>query len=168
MAHKYTLYLDMDGVICNFHEKYDEILPSLPDHKRFSAAVMEHQIFLHLKPMPDAKQLLNYVQCIRNTDIQILTSVGTFNEDRGLAAKQQKRAWLDMNNIFYPVNFVRCKPEKAKFATFNSILIDDSVGCINPFIEAGGQGILHTDASSTIEKYEKTIEEINRLIAWRS
>lgn len=162
------LYLDMDGVICDFESKFAEITPELPDHQRFRHAVLDHKIFTLLKPMPDAKKLLNYVQCLRLVDIQILTSVGTFDEERGYQAKIQKRAWLDRNNIFYQTNFVRCKPEKAQFADANSILIDDSPGCIDPFIKKGGWGILHTDADSTILKIEEVFKKMQTVASYRS
>jgi hypothetical protein len=162
------LYLDMDGVICDFDSKFAEISPELPDNQRFRHAVMDHKIFTLLKPMPDAKELLDYVACLRHIDIQILTSVGTFDEERGYQAKIQKRAWLDRNNIFYQANFVRCKPEKANFANDMSILIDDSPGCIKPFVAKGGHGILHTDTKSTIEKIENIFKEIAKLKAYRS
>jgi hypothetical protein len=154
------LFLDMDGVICDFDSKFAEILPELPDHQRFRHAVLDHKIFTLLKPMPDAKELLDYVACLRLIDIQILTSVGTFDEERGYQAKVQKRAWLDRNNIFYQTNFVRCKPEKANFADSMSILIDDSPGCIDPFVKKGGWGILHVDTKTTIIELENIFKKI--------
>jgi len=160
------LYLDMDGVLSDFNSKFAEITPELPDHERFANAVLDHQIFLHLKPMPDAKELMNYVQCLRNIHIEILTSVGTFNEERGLAAKQQKRAWLEKYNLFYPVNFVRCKPEKAQYANKDSILIDDSVGCIDPFKEKGGWGVLHTSAKNSIKELETVFRKMEEYRAY--
>jgi hypothetical protein len=162
------LYIDMDGVIADFDAKFAEIKPDLPDHLRFRHAVLEHKIFTLLKPLPDAKELMDYVATLRNMDIQFLTSVGTFDEQRGYEAKVQKRSWLDKYNLFYPVNFVRCKPEKANFASFDSILIDDSPGCIDPFVKKGGHGILHTDTKSTITKLEQTFKRIDDAIAWRT
>ena len=95
--HHQTLYLDMDGVICDFQTKFQEIMPELPDHQRFRHAVMDHEIFLHLKPMPDALKLIHHVATLRNINIEILTSVGTFDPERGLAAKLQKRAKNEKN-----------------------------------------------------------------------
>lgn len=163
-----NLYIDMDGVIADFNTKFAEIKSNLPDHLRFRDAVMDHKIFTLLKPMPDAKELMDYVATLRNMNIQFLTSVGTFDEQRGYEAKIQKRAWLDGYNLFYPVIFVRCKPEKANFASFDSILIDDSPGCIDPFVKKGGHGILHTDTKTTINKLEQTFKKIAQDIAWRT
>jgi hypothetical protein len=156
----------MDGVICDFDSKYAEIMPELPDSKRFKHAVLDHKIFTLLKPMPDAKELLDYVACLRHIDIQILTSVGTFDEQRGYETKIQKRSWLDRNNIFYQTNFVRAKSEKADFADAQSILIDDSPGCINPFVEKGGYGILHVDTKTTIIELEKIFKKIKMTNAY--
>jgi hypothetical protein len=160
------LFLDMDGVICDFDSKYAELLPELPDSDRFKHAVLDHKIFTLLKPMPDAKELLDYVACLRHIDIQILTSVGTFDEQRGYEAKIQKRSWLDRNNIFYQTNFVRTKSEKADFANSSSILIDDSPGCINPFVKKGGYGILHVDTKTTIIELEKIFKKIKMTNAY--
>jgi hypothetical protein len=55
---------------------------------------------------------------------------------------------------------VNNKEQKAKYATPTSILIDDSSGCIGPFIAAGGHGILHSHASETIRILDSTILQI--------
>jgi hypothetical protein len=160
------LYIDMDGVLSDFDTTYREIRTDLPDNDRFKSAVLDHQIFLHLKPMPDAKELMNYVQCLKNIHIEILTSVGTFDIERGHAAKVQKAAWLDKYNLFYPINFVRCKPEKAQFASKDTILIDDSIGCIEPFNKKGGWGILHTTAKTSIEEIENVFKKMQEYKAY--
>ncbi len=156
-----TLYLDMDGVLCNFDKAYTQFDPQKADRKRFRQAVMEYRIFEDLEFMPDARELLNHVSKLHSVNIEILTSMGTFDVEQGFQAKVQKMHWLNKHNIPYKPNFVRSKSEKAKYACSTSILIDDSVGCITPYIEAGGHGILHTNASKTIAILDSTLEIIN-------
>jgi hypothetical protein len=80
----------------------------------------------------------------------------------------QKLKWLNAKNIPYKANFVRNKQEKAQYATPNSILIDDSAGCIGPFVAAGGHGILHVKSSETIRILDATILQIRAVNALRS
>jgi hypothetical protein len=94
--------------------------------------------------------------------------MGTFNAQRGEEAKRQKMLWLNKKNIPYKPNFVRTKTEKAQYAGSHNILIDDSVGCISPFIEKGGHGILHKTASDSIRILDSTILEIRAIDALRS
>jgi hypothetical protein len=162
-----TLYLDMDGVLCNFDKAYRSLRTHAADGKRFHAAVMQYQIFEDLEFMPDTQELLNHVSRLNGIDFQILTSMGTFDQVQGNEAKRQKQIWLDKHNIPYRANFVRSKEEKAKYATTSSILIDDSIGCIAPFIRAGGQGILHTNASDTIALLDSLIINLRALRALR-
>lgn len=160
---KITLYLDMDGVLANFDKKFQELKTLYEhdeeDHVRFRDAVMKYNIFEDLEYMPDANVLLNHVSKLRNVNIEILTSKGTFDVVRGEAAQEQKLIWLKKKNIPYKPNFVRTKTEKAKFATPYSILIDDSIGCITPFNNAGGHGILHSNDS-----VKQTLFELDRII----
>lgn len=152
-----TLYLDMDGVLADFHKEYDKIDPKREDRKKFRHAVMEHRIFEKLDFMPDTQELLNHVSKLRDINVEILTSMGTHDVDQGFQAKTQKLAWLAKNNIPYKANFVRNKQEKALYAGSTSILIDDSVGCIAPYEAAGGFGILHTNSSNTIRILDSII-----------
>ena len=72
-----TLYLDMDGVLCDFNKAYTKIDPNKEDRKKFRSAVMMHKIFEDLDFMPDAKELLNHVAKLHDINVQILTSMGT-------------------------------------------------------------------------------------------
>jgi hypothetical protein len=163
-----TLYLDMDGVLANFNKKFATIKTSSDDRIRFRDAVMQYNIFEDLEFLPDTQELLNHVSKLIDIRVEILTSMGTFNPEQGNAAKYQKLKWLNEKNIPYPAHFVRTKTEKANYATEHTILIDDSIGCISPFIRKGGHGILHTKSSETISILDSTILQIRALKALRS
>jgi hypothetical protein len=163
-----TLYLDMDGVLANFDKTYKAYDPTNTfDRKKFRSSVMEYKIFEDLEFMPDAQQLLNYVSKLQNIDVQILTSMGTYDPIQGNEAKLQKQKWLDKHNIPYKANFVRTKTEKAQYAKDDSILVDDSPGCIDPFNAKGGHGILHTRSSDSIQQIHDVIRGIMGLNALR-
>ena len=162
-----TLFLDMDGVLCNFDKAYRSLHTHAADGKRFRAAVMDFHIFEDLEFMPDAQELLNYVSKLEGINIEILTSLGTFDVHQGNQAKYQKMKWLSSKNIPYKANFVRSKEEKAQYATETSILVDDSIGCITPFNAKGGHGILHTKSSDSIQQIHDVIRGIKGLNALR-
>jgi hypothetical protein len=151
----------MDGVLANFNKAYRSLRTHASDGDRFRSAVLEHRIFEDLEFMPDAHELLTYVSKLNDINIEILTSLGTFDVERGVAAKVQKQIWLDKHNITYKANFSRSKEEKANYANPHSILIDDSIGCIIPFIKANGYGILHTSSEESIKQLKNTLKELN-------
>lgn len=161
------LYLDMDGVLADFNKAYSKYNPTKEDRTRFRDSVMTHRIFENLDKMPDADILLDGVAKIPNLRIEILTSLGTFNVEQGIEAKKQKLLWLAKHNITYNTNFVRTKTEKAQYANEKSILIDDSVGCIDPFNKKGGLGILHTSARDSLEQLHRAIAIISGVYALR-
>jgi hypothetical protein len=160
-----TLYLDMDGVLADFNKEYTKFDPEKADRKRFRESVMSHRIFEKLDFMPDALQLLNHVSKLQNIRVEILTSMGTHEPVQANQAMMQKMEWLKQKNIPYKANFVNNKAQKANYATAESILIDDSVGCVSPFVAAGGHGILHVNASDSIAMLDSTILQIRALHA---
>jgi hypothetical protein len=117
--------------------------------------------------MPDAQELLNYVSKLENFNIEILTSMGTYDEVQGSQAKYQKMHWLNKHNIPYRPNFVRAKQEKANFAHDRAILVDDSIGCITPFAAKGGHAIHHSKSSDTIQQIHDTIRGVRGIYALR-
>ena len=160
----------MDGVLADFTTAYTKLRTGAPDNaKRFRSSVMDHKIFETLEFMPDAHQLLNHVKHILNTSndvhVEILTSTGTHDPFQADEAKRQKKVWLAKHKIPYHPNFVNSKREKAQYANKNSILIDDSIGCVSPFIEANGLGILHTTASNSIRILDSTLLQLRAINA---
>lgn len=163
-----TLYLDMDGVLCNFDKAYRTIDPEKADRKKFREAVFTHKIFEDLEFMHDAHVLLDFVSTLDGINIEILTSMGTYDELQGQEAKTQKLYWLHKHSIPYKANFVRAKQEKANFAHDRTILVDDSIGCITPFVAKGGHAIHHSRSTDSVQQIHDTIRGIRGLYALKA
>jgi hypothetical protein len=157
----------MDGVLCNFDKAYRKLDPEKADRKKFREAVFTYKIFEDLEFMHDAQELLNFVSKLDGINIEILTSMGTYDEYQGSQAQNQKIHWLRKHNIPYKANFVRAKQEKANFAHDRAILVDDSIGCITPFATKGGHAIHHSKSSDSIQQIHDIIRGIRGLYALR-
>jgi hypothetical protein len=150
-----TVYVDMDGVIADFSKRYKEKFRVTPEetrsNKQFGGLFkkfIDDGEFSTLDLMPDAKELLHFLHEL-NVPKEILSSTAR-PENHGMIAPQ-KQMWLNKHNIQYKANFVPGKSLKYKYATPDSIIIDDTKSVIDDWNKAGGIGILHTDAKSTIE-----------------
>ena len=149
-----TIYIDMDGVIADFSKRYKEKFHVTPEETRnnkefnnyFDKFISDGE-FSTLDLMPDATELLNFVSEL-DTPKEILSSTARPQNHEMIAP--QKQMWLNKHNIHYKANFVPGKSLKYKYATSNSIIIDDTQSVIDDWNKAGGIGILHTDAISTI------------------
>ena len=137
-----TLYIDMDGVIANFEKRFKEKFKKYPketrDNKEFGGyfeKFIRDGEFSNLELMPDAIELLDFVNQVDVPKEMIAP---------------QKQIWLLKHNIHYKANLVPGKSLKYKYATPNSIIIDDTQSVIDDWNKAGGIGILHTNAISTI------------------
>ena len=149
-----TIYIDMDGVIADFSKRYKEKFHVTPEETRnnkefnsyFDKFISDGE-FSTLDLMPDATELLNFVSEL-DTPKEILSSTAR-PQNHGMIAPQ-KQMWLNKHNIHYKANFVPGKSLKYKYATSNSIIIDDTQSVMDDWNKAGGIGILNTDAISTI------------------
>ena len=149
-----TLYIDMDGVIADFSKRYREKFRVTPEETRnnkefngYFKKFIDDSEFSTLDLMPDANELLHFLHEL-DVHKEILSSTAR-PENHGMIAPQ-KQMWLLKHNIHYKANFVPGKSLKYKYATPNSIIIDDTKSVIDDWNKAGGIGILHTDAVSTI------------------
>ena len=160
---EFDVYLDSDGVICDFDLKSKQALGKTASEfevkGQFWAALTEYdstveKFFLNLPKYEGADDLVNF--CLNNfRSVKILTASGFTPTD----VKQQK---LDYYAREYPgieCIVVNKSPDKAAYASPTAILIDDRQKSITPWVEAGGIGILHYDVESTIETLKQMLTE---------
>ena len=151
------LYLDMDGVLCNFEKRFTELYGKdalgARDRKNFTTNwpnfIMDGN-FENLEWFPGGKELLHFIQYATDWEVEILSSSGGEKFHSEVAA--QKVVWLCNKGIPYKANIVPGRKHKTAYATPETILIDDTEDIIVNFNAAGGLGILHKDINETLAK----------------
>lgn len=148
-----VIYVDMDGVLCNFNKLYVEMFnvsPSQTDKKDFGPnfrKLIDDKGFEKLEPMPDFRSFITQLDFFP-VPKEILSS--TARQEHHEEISRQKAAWLARMGVNYKQNFVPGKHLKAQYATPDSILIDDTISVIDAWDKAGGIGVLHKTAVSSI------------------
>ena len=143
----------MDGVLADFDKKWKEVYGFDPHIKKKGENnfhdFVQNQEFAVLEPMKDMKTLVDYLND-KLSDIpkEILSS--TANEGYFETLSHQKKMWLQKHNISWKENFVPGKKHKYMYAEPGFVLIDDDKQNIEDWNKAGGIGILHRDALTTI------------------
>jgi len=157
ITNTYTIAVDMDGVLINFDAKASEVsgmnittrtLDSMDKatQKIFWKRITDYcktgqSFFGDMQLLPDAMELWRYISRYPHF---ILSAAG----NRIPYADRDKRLCVQKyfgHNV--KVEIVDSAAAKAKFAGPNVILIDDRPKSINPWIAAGGVGILHTNTA---------------------
>jgi hypothetical protein len=151
------IYVDMDGVIADFEKRYTDMWGKISEEQRrsefrsnFNEFIKTEQ-FVTLELMPDARQLIDALYRI-DIPKEILSS--TAYQEVYEVISVQKASWLATHNIPWKQNFVPGKRHKYKWATPNSIIIDDTLSVIEDWEKAGGIGIHHKNTEQTLEELE--------------
>lgn len=157
---QFVIFCDADGVVYDFERKVSEI-NKLEFHKiprgKMWRSIEEYDrnvapFFESLELMPDALVLIDFIKS-NFINYRILTACGNTPKN---AAQQKRNAFRrDFGDIV--VKTVQDSHQKAKYATPTSILIDDRAKSIDPWVAAGGIGILHTSAADSILKIKQIV-----------
>jgi hypothetical protein len=150
---KPIIMLDLDGVIADFISVYNEVIPPIDSKEKFYDAVRNHRIFEKLPLLPNAKKLLSLLFDELKVEVQILSSMGTYNKEVAMQVAAQKTKWLHMHGInASKLNFVNSWSLKENYASYRTLMIDDRSDVIESFTKQGGLGVLYDDAKfSTIQ-----------------
>jgi len=159
---QYKVFVDLDGVLVDFDKQMTkigfprEVLERDKQAKRKFwqtvgwMAKNGKPFWGIMEPMPDAAQLWNYLNK-QHTKPEILSATGHVGN-----AVEEKHDWVKRHlGPQVKVHLTRKSSDKAQFAAPNHILIDDRAQSIEPFIAAGGIGILHKNAASTIAQLKE-------------
>jgi 5'(3')-deoxyribonucleotidase len=157
---QWTLAVDSDGVVAHFEKKVAEInkmeFHKIPRGRLWSSIDAYDKnvepFFESLDLMPDAMELMDFITG-NFINYFILTACGYTPKN----AAQQKRNWYKRRFGDIIVKPVQSSEDKAKFANANTILIDDRSKSIDPWVRAGGIGVLHTSAADSIAQIKKIV-----------
>ena len=159
----YKVYLDMDGVIANFDQRFEDISVMKPHEfeskygkKAFWNLIDEDNkisFWVGIKPMPGAKALVDYV---KKYNYELLTSPSSKKQ-----SYLGKILWVRNNSGILGgkprINFKKAK-EKHQIKnnlSQSDILIDDRMDTIERWNNAGGTGIHYESASQVLSDLKK-------------
>ena len=144
------LYIDLDGVLCDFEKQFKDLVGISTDEfeskyseKDFWKVIGEHgeNYWSQMPWMKDGKKLWSYVKKFNPT---ILST-----PSRDKTSETGKIKWIkrELGNV--PYILIR---EKEKYANDTSVLVDDLTKKINRWNAKGGIGILHKSADQSIKQ----------------
>ena len=148
------IYLDMDGVICDFVGRYKKLFNLNPDQTRNKKEFgnlfnqfIQGKNFATLEMMPHASELLEF---LRNASVPTEILSSTARPDSHDSISKQKEIWLNSHGITFKRNFVPGKQLKKEYAKEDTLIIDDTETVITDWRIAGGHAIWHRDVPNTL------------------
>lgn len=157
-----TIACDLDGVLADFEKKVAEIngmpferIPRGQMWKSVERYDKDHtKFFESLDPISDAPELWEFVTS-NFINVFILSACGHVPRD----AAEQKKRWVAKHlGKGVVCKVVTDSHQKAMYANPGTILVDDRMKSIGPWVTAGGIGVLHKSAKESIEKLKEIIE----------
>jgi 5'(3')-deoxyribonucleotidase len=153
------IYIDMDGVLADFDgwkleyaKTHPEILTSKDEFWRKASKV--DRLYYNLKPMPEAKQLMTYLQSL-NIPLAILTALP--RKSSIPSAEADKQQWVRENLGDIEFNVGPYAKNKQRFSGAGLMLIDDKIENVQEWEAKGGIGILYTGFNKAKQDIEKAL-----------
>lgn len=111
--------------------------------------------FENLPLLPGAKRMLMVAASLTGKLPNILTAPHITNKN----CEKEKRIAVerDLKGLY---NQFICTQNKWEYAAPNTILVDDRIKFVEPFIANGGHGILHTNSEKTIKELRDIVDEL--------
>lgn len=154
---KYKIYVDMDGVTCDFERKirdYGKDVNNITDAELWGLVKIIPNFWEELEWMPYGKEIWDLV---KDRNPTILTSPSHQDKKQTERAKKGKLIWVERElGTEYPVLFERSKDKKIH-ARPNAILIDDLESNILGWREKGGIGIHQNDPIYVIKQLKRLL-----------
>lgn len=157
-SNEYQLYVDHDGVLADFNAEFEKFGQGTPEeynktHGKESLYNLINEntdhFWLDMKWMPDGKELWDFVKDMNPT---ILTTPAETVKN----CVEDKEIWMEreLGDIDVIMSI-----DKYEYAHPKAILIDDRAKNIDPWVKAGGIGILHTSAKTSIQELKKYLDK---------
>ena len=161
LSKAYTIYCDMDGVLCDFEARFEHFTGLSPDQYRVEMTkkygekkvdeifwdVIDHQVGIRfwrgMPWMPEGKDLWAYIKQYKPT---LLTAPSWHK-----SSTEGKTLWVEDHIPGTPIIFKQAK-QKANLAGPNIILIDDREDTIMSWKAKNGIGILYKNTDQTINE----------------
>jgi hypothetical protein len=157
------IYSDYDGVCANFRKAVEAKIPQSRDRASWDAMAMGPRnklyaeccdsvgFWANLEPMSDFHSYWGYIKFWQPG---VITAYPQWSRIAESVARKGKMDWNKKYTMVPDSRFHLCKREDKKHWAINNgvpnILIDDDHRNIMEWDHAGGTGILHTSAVSTI------------------
>lgn len=154
------VYVDMDGVLCNFDKEVKKIHPSWDrnhlltrEEKIALFKTFPQDFFYTLEKTPIADGLIEFLS----------NTFGTYSicssplRGRWEETIHHKKMWLKDNLSIQPSE-IHIIPNKEKLANEHSILIDDRLSILDRWKNAGGVPILFNGMLMPLSKLKRDID----------
>ena len=167
------VYLDMDGVLCDFETTFENLKGShgLDGHQWENKYGKEEfwdfvngqgiNFWKDMLPITDMKILVAYVTT-NFTKKQIGIMSSSSKNNGSIYAEAGKLEWLNSHGLINYINpqhlvIVPSAEIKKQYAKPDAILIDDYKKNVDSWVKNGGIGIKHESAESTIDELNQYV-----------